>query len=205
MTAAWIAAGLILVLLVIARPFLFTSLDPAVAAARGVPVRLLGPLFLGVVGATAAEATQVVGTLLLFGLLAAPAAAAQRLTARPWTALWLSAGLTVAAMWVGIALAYALPVLPPSFTIMAIAAAEYTLAAHSRRRPCRPVRPLCPHRGCPGLTGGVVAFGTAVRVGRAREEKSRHPPGAVSHGGRDSQTAGPPGPRRQHDSGAGHR
>ena len=52
-TATWIAAVLILVLLVIARPLLFASLDPAVAAARGVPVRLLGPLFLAVVGATA--------------------------------------------------------------------------------------------------------------------------------------------------------
>ena len=129
MTAAYIAAGLIVVLLVIARPLVFTSLDPAVAAARGVPVRLLGPLFLGVVGATAAEATQVVGALLLVGLIAAPAAAAQRLTARPWIALWLSGGLTVAAMWIGIALAYALPALPPSFTIMAIAAAEYAIAA----------------------------------------------------------------------------
>ncbi len=55
-TAAWIAAGLIALLLVVARPLLFSSLDPAVAAARGVPVRWLGPLFLGVVGATAAEA-----------------------------------------------------------------------------------------------------------------------------------------------------
>lgn len=128
-TATWIAVGLIVVLIAIARPLLFASLDPAVAAARGVPVRLLGPLFLGIVGATAAEATQVVGALLLFGLLAAPAAAAQHLTDRPWTALPLSAGLAVVAMWAGIALAYAVPVLPPSFTIMALAATEYALAA----------------------------------------------------------------------------
>jgi zinc/manganese transport system permease protein len=129
MTAAWVALGLITVLLVVARPLLFASLDPAVAAARGVPVRLLGPLFLAIVGATAAEASQIVGALLLFGLMAAPAAAAQRLTDRPWTALGLSAALTVAAMWAGIALSYAAPALPPSFTILAIAAAEYALAA----------------------------------------------------------------------------
>ncbi|MGB6164306.1 MAG: metal ABC transporter permease [Pseudonocardiaceae bacterium] len=128
-TATWIAIGLIIVLIAIARPLLFASLDPAVAAARGVPVRLLGPLFLGIVGATAAEATQIVGALLLFGLLAAPAAAAQHLTDRPWTALSLAAGLAVAAMWAGITLAYAVPVLPPSFTIMALAATEYALAA----------------------------------------------------------------------------
>lgn len=54
-TAVWVAAGLIAVLLLIARPLLFASLDPDVAAARGVPVRLLGPLFLIIVGATAGE------------------------------------------------------------------------------------------------------------------------------------------------------
>jgi zinc/manganese transport system permease protein len=133
-TAAWVALGLIMVLLVIARPLLFASLDPAVAAARGVPVRLLGPLFLAIVGATAAEASQIVGALLLFGLMAAPAAAAQRLTDQPWKALGLSAALTVAAMWAGIALSYAAPALPPSFTILAIAAAEYALAALASRR-----------------------------------------------------------------------
>jgi zinc/manganese transport system permease protein len=127
--AAAIAAGLIVVLLLIARPLLFASLDPDVAAARGVPVRLLGSLFLAIVGATAAEASQAVGALVLTGLLAAPAAAAHHLTDRPWVALALAGALAVAAMWLGITLAYAIPVLPPTFTIMAIAAAEYALAA----------------------------------------------------------------------------
>ena len=53
-------------------------------------MRRLGPVFLALVGITAAEASQAVGALLLFGLLAAPPAAAQRLTARPWTALALA-------------------------------------------------------------------------------------------------------------------
>ena len=127
--AAWIAAGLIALLLVVARPLLFSSLDPAVAAARGVPVRWLGPLFLGVVGATAAEASQAVGALLLFGLLAAPAAAAARLTDRPWPGLALAAVLAVAAMWAGLALSYGVPVLPASFAIMALATAEFAGAA----------------------------------------------------------------------------
>ncbi|HEV2887778.1 MAG TPA: metal ABC transporter permease [Jatrophihabitans sp.] len=130
-TAAWIAAGLTVALLLIARPLLFASIDPAVAAARGVPVRLLGPLFLAILGATVGEASQAVGALLLFGLLAAPAAAAQRLTADPWRALWLAAGLAVLAMWAGLSLAYAVPALPPSFTIVGFAAAEFALAAGS--------------------------------------------------------------------------
>jgi hypothetical protein len=36
-------------------------------------------------------------------------------------------------MWIGLGLAYALPLLPPSFTILAIAATEYTLAATATR------------------------------------------------------------------------
>jgi zinc/manganese transport system permease protein len=128
-TAAAVAALLVVVVLAIARPLLFASLDPAVAAARGVPVRLLGPVFLGVVGASAAEASQVVGALLLFGLLAAPPAAAQRLTDQPWRALALSAGLATIAVWAGLALAYAFPVLPPSFSILAVSTATYAVTA----------------------------------------------------------------------------
>lgn len=124
-TAALIAVALIVVLGLLARPLLFASLDPSVAAARGVPVRLLGPAFLAVVGATAAEATQVVGALLLFGLLAAPAATAQRLATRPWHALALSAGLAVASTWTGLTIAYAAPSLPPSFAILAVATGLY--------------------------------------------------------------------------------
>jgi zinc/manganese transport system permease protein len=128
-TSVTLAAVLIAVLLVIARPLLFASLDPAVAAARGVPVRLLGTVFLAIVGATAAEASQAVGALLLLGLLAAPAAAAQRLTSRPWVGLALSAALAVTAIWVGIVISFLVAALPPSFTIMAAAAAEYLLAS----------------------------------------------------------------------------
>jgi zinc/manganese transport system permease protein len=127
-TAALVATALIAVLLVIARPLLFTSIDPDVAAAGGVPVRLLGPLFLALVGATTAETSQIVGALLGLGLLAAPAAAALRLTDRPWPGLALSALLAVTAVCAGITLAYAVPTLPPSFTIMAVASAEYLLA-----------------------------------------------------------------------------
>jgi zinc/manganese transport system permease protein len=135
--AALVAAGLVVLLLAIGRPLLFATLDPSVAAARGVPVRLLGVLFLGLVGATTAEASQVVGALLLFGLVAAPAAAAQRLTDRPWRALWLSAALAVLAVWAGLALAYAVPDIPPSFGVVAVASACYAgsvLADVTRRR-----------------------------------------------------------------------
>jgi zinc/manganese transport system permease protein len=132
--AAIIAAVIAAAVVAIARPLLFASIDGAVAAARGVPVRVLGYGFLALVGAAAAEASQAVGALLLLGLLAAPAGTAQRLTPRPYRALLASAGLAVAAMWTGLALSYAVPVLPPSFAILAIATSGYALALLRTRR-----------------------------------------------------------------------
>jgi zinc/manganese transport system permease protein len=133
-TAAAIGAGIILALLVVARPLLFASIDEAVAAARGVPVRLLGIGFLALIGATAAEATQAVGALLLLGLLAAPAATALLVTARPYQGLAISAALAVAEMWAGLTLAYAVPAMPPSFAIIAVATAVYLAVFAAVRR-----------------------------------------------------------------------
>ncbi|MFF4156711.1 metal ABC transporter permease [Streptomyces sp. NPDC001678] len=132
-TAALLAAGVCLVTLIAARPLLFATVDEAVAAARGVPVRLLGYGFLAVAGASAAEATQAVGSLLLLGLLAAPAGAAIRLTARPYRALALSVGLAVTEMWAGLFASYAVPRMPPSFAIMATATAVYAATFLIRR------------------------------------------------------------------------
>jgi zinc/manganese transport system permease protein len=131
--AAVIGAGVAVVVIAIARPLLFASIDEAVAAARGVPVQALGIGFLALVGVTAAEATQAVGSLLLLGLLAAPAGAAQSLTDRPYRALWLSGVIAVGSVWVGLAVSYAAPSLPPSFAIMSVATAAYVAALSWRR------------------------------------------------------------------------
>ena len=133
-TSAIIAAIITVAMVAIARPLLFASIDGVVAAARGLPVRLLGYSFLALVGAAAAEASQAVGALLLLGLLAAPAGTAQRLTTRPYTALLLSAGLAVATVWAGLLLSYLIPVLPPSFTILAVATGGYLLTMLATRR-----------------------------------------------------------------------
>lgn len=143
LVAAAGALVLLAVVLTIARPLLFASLDEAVAAARGVPVRLLGVGFLVLVGLTAAEATQAVGALLLLGLLAAPAGAARRLTDRPWVALALSAGIAVASMVLGLLLSVVAPQVPPSFGIIAVAATAYGAAALvDRLRPARAAVPI---------------------------------------------------------------
>jgi zinc/manganese transport system permease protein len=127
-------------LLAIARPLLFASLDTAVAEAQGVPVRALGLGFLALLGLVAAEATQAVGALLLLGLLAAPAGAAHRLTTRPYRGLALSALFSVGSIWIGLTLAYVFPTLPPSSMIIAAAVGIYVLAlALTRTRDPRAV------------------------------------------------------------------
>ena len=122
----------ILALLAIARPLLFASLDEGVAAARGVPTRALGVAFLVIVGVVSAEAAQAVGALLLLGLLAAPAAAAHALVRRPYAAIALSMAFAVGAMWLGLTASFALPKVPPSFAVIALAAATYAAAGGYR-------------------------------------------------------------------------
>ena len=90
-------------------------------------MRALGLVLMVLVGATAAEATQAVGALLLLGLLAAPAGAALRLTDRPFVALALSCGIAVVSMVVGLTLSHTVPALPPSFSVIAVATAALAL------------------------------------------------------------------------------
>jgi zinc/manganese transport system permease protein len=131
--AAVIALTLIVAMLAISRPLLFASLDPRVARAHGVPVRVLGVVFLLVLGIDAGEATQAVGALLLLGLLAAPAGAAHLLTASPYLGMMFSAAIALVSVWAGIVLSYELSSLPPSSAIVAVAAGCYALAIVLRR------------------------------------------------------------------------
>jgi zinc/manganese transport system permease protein len=135
--AAVIAGAAVVVLLFILRPLLFATLDPTVALVRGVPVRLVGIAFMGLVAVTVAEAVQVVGALLVLSLLVMPAATAQRWTGRPFRALTLSAALAVSLTWLGLVLGYYEPY-PVSFFITSLAFAAYmgtlgTQYAWSRR------------------------------------------------------------------------
>jgi zinc/manganese transport system permease protein len=123
--AAAVALVAVAVTLALARPLLFASVAADVAAARGVPTRMLGVGFLALLGVIAAEATQVVGALLLLGLLTAPAAAAHRIARAPYAGIALAGLLAVATMWAGLALAYAVPSLPPSSAIVIIAVGVY--------------------------------------------------------------------------------
>jgi zinc/manganese transport system permease protein len=126
--AAAVGVGVVLATLAIARPLLYATIDPQVAAARGLPVALLGAVFLVLLAIDAAEAAQAVGALLLLGLIAAPAGAATKLTARPYLALPLSCAFAVASVWIGVVAAYLVPSLPPSTAILGVASLVYLAA-----------------------------------------------------------------------------
>lgn len=116
----------IAILLVIARPLLFASLDPEVAIARGVPVRGLSLMFMVLVGLSVADAVPAVGALLNSALLITPAAIAQRLIPQPFLALFVSAGLALLFTWTGLILGFYFP-LPIGFIISALAFVAYVL------------------------------------------------------------------------------
>ncbi len=108
---------------------LLSTVDAAQAAARGVPVRLLGAGLLVALAVVTAEGTQAVGALLILGLLSAPAGAAHKLATNPYAGIALSGVIAVAATWGGLALSYAIPSLPPSSAIIGLAAAAFGIAA----------------------------------------------------------------------------
>jgi zinc/manganese transport system permease protein len=131
---AVVAAIVLAVLAGIGRPLLFASIDTDVARAHGVPTGALGTVFLVLLGATAAEVSQITGALLVFALLVLPPATAQRLTAQPARSLVLSLVLALLTVWVALFIAYYSPY-PIGFWVTTIGFGMYALtyAATTRR------------------------------------------------------------------------
>src|SRR5580692_12643066 len=130
-TLFWLGLLSVGALGVIARPLLFASLQPELAEAKGVSLRLYAVLFLAIVALATAECAQIVGVLLVFALMVGPAAAAQRLTSGIGRGLLLSAVLALMEAWAGIALAFYTD-WPSSFWITALSAGTYLLATLPR-------------------------------------------------------------------------
>jgi len=117
----------------IARPLLFASLQPDLAEARGVRLRLMSVLFLALVALATAESVQIVGVLLVFALMVGPAAAAQRLTTRLGRGIALAVALALAEAWLGLVAAFYTD-WPTSFWITALSGGAYLLSGIGMRR-----------------------------------------------------------------------
>lgn len=144
-----LAVVVLLLMSVAARPLLLVSTSPELAAARGVPVRLVGFGYLLALALSVALCALTIGAILSTALLVGPAAAALRLSRRPGAAVVTASLLGVGATWLGILLAYDSYDWPPrhqgwpvSFFVVTAVFAAYLLSGvvgeRSRRRAPRP-------------------------------------------------------------------
>lgn len=127
-----IAVVVIVIIAVIYRPLLFASIDPDVAAARGVRVRLIGMVFVYVLAVTVTEAAQIVGTLLVLSLAITPAAAARQLSANPLKVTAVSVGFALIAADGGLLLSLQWASIKASVFITFLSFGLYLAARSSR-------------------------------------------------------------------------
>ena len=110
---AGLAAAAILLVAILQRPLLLSSLSPDLAFVRGIPVRLLGGLYLLALTISVALAALTIGAILGTALLIGPAATALRLTRHPGRAMLAAGTVGVLAVWGGIVLSYDSYLWPP--------------------------------------------------------------------------------------------
>jgi len=114
-----VSLGIFVAIAVVYRPLLFASLDEDVAEAEGIPMLLIGIIFMLLVAVATSIAVQVVGVLLIFSLMVTPAAIAQRLTKKPGRAIAISIVVALISTWLGLSIAFYEPY-PVSFFITSI-------------------------------------------------------------------------------------
>jgi zinc/manganese transport system permease protein len=136
-----LAVVVVVLLGVVARPLLLTSVDAELAAARGVPVRLVGFGYLLALALSVALCALTIGAILSTALLVGPAATALRLTRRPGAAVVAASLLGTVAVWLGILLAYDSYDWPPrhqgwpvSFFVVGAVFAVYLASGVATRR-----------------------------------------------------------------------
>lgn len=129
------------------RPLLLSSVDPDMAAARGVPTRAVGVVFMGALSLAVGLSAVAIGAILSTALLIGPAAAALRATRRLGWAVATAVVIGTAATSLGVLLAYdsyywapGRRGLPVSFFVVALVVAAYGLSGLPARR----------RRGAPG-------------------------------------------------------
>jgi zinc/manganese transport system permease protein len=92
------------VLAVFSRRLLFVSIQPRLAEARGLSIPGLSIAFMVVLATSVSLASQVVGILLVFTLVIAPAGIALRLCRSFWRGVILAVALGVCVVWAGLLL-----------------------------------------------------------------------------------------------------
>jgi zinc/manganese transport system permease protein len=150
----------IAIMAVIYRPLLLTSVSPDIAAAKGIPLRVVGLLFMVALAVAVGLSALAIGAILSTALLVGPAAIALRLTNRIASAIVVACIIGVATTWIGVLLAYdsyswvaSHTAIPVSFMVVALIFLMYLAtglpvfrgarrrSAHRQPRPV-PARPI---------------------------------------------------------------
>jgi len=138
----------------VGRPLLLDTVSPDIAAARGVPVRLVGLVYMMALAVSVGLSSLAIGAILSTALLIGPAATALRLTTRLAWAIGLASLMGIAATWIGLLLAYdsyywgaSHQNLPVSFFIVATIFVSYLASGlprlrRARRQPAQEPRTL---------------------------------------------------------------
>ncbi|MGJ4179173.1 metal ABC transporter permease [Corynebacterium macclintockiae] len=121
---AVLAALVVATMALLWRPLLFATVDPVLAAASGVKVRVLALVFAALIGVVASQGVQIVGALLLIALLITPGAAAVKVTSNPVLAVVLSGTFSVVSA-VGGLIASLAPGLPVSVFVTTLSFVIY--------------------------------------------------------------------------------
>jgi zinc/manganese transport system permease protein len=135
-----VAAVVLALLALVGRPLLLASANPELATARGIPVRLIGYVYLLALSLAVALCALTIGSILSTALLIGPAASGLRICRRPLRAIAAAAGLGIAAAWIGVLLAYDSYAWPPrhqgwpvSFFVVALVLMIYLGCSVTRR------------------------------------------------------------------------
>lgn len=121
---AVLAALVVATMALLWRPLLFATVDPVLAAASGVKVRVLALVFAALIGVVASQGVQIVGALLLIALLITPGAAAVKVTSNPVLAVVLSGTFSVVSAVGGLVASLA-PGLPVSVFVTTLSFVIY--------------------------------------------------------------------------------
>ncbi len=103
---AAVAAVVVALAWMLRRPLLLMAMDPDQARVAGYRVGLLEAVLLGMIAVTVVASFVVVGALLVFGMLVAPAGAAALLTRRLGAMMALSAAIGAVSAYAGLLLSW---------------------------------------------------------------------------------------------------
>ena len=145
LAVALLAGGVVLVVRLFYKELVFTTYDPAVAEASGVPVRFLEYLLPLLVAITTVAALKTVGNVMVMSLLVIPAVTGSVLARRMASMMVATVGVALAAIVIGLYLSYYLnlptgpAIVVVSVGLLLVAAVlsprRLTLWARMRRQP----------------------------------------------------------------------